>query len=383
MRILYVDQTGQMGGGELSLLDVIKHSAHQAEIVLFADGPFRHALEAINVPVHLLSLGKADAIRRESGLASILSGGPSLVALRKDLASLARGFDVIYANSQKAFVISAFARHKGQTLIWHLRDMLTSDHFSSLTRKAAVLAGNFAASAIVMNSEAVRDCFVKAGGKREKTFVVYNGISPAPFEAVQEGDVDRLRSELGLENKFVVGVFGRLTPWKGQHIAIEALSRLPETHLLIVGEALFGEQAYSDDLRALARVLRVEDRVQFLGFHQDISTLMKLTDVVVHSSTAPEPFGRVIVEAMLSNRPVIATRAGGVIEIIEDGKTGLLVEPSSVSELSTAIERLRTDAAFAEGLTIEAKRRAIRAFSIGAMRMGIQQVLTTARASGF
>jgi glycosyltransferase involved in cell wall biosynthesis len=380
MRILYVDQTGQLGGGELSLLDVIKNSAHEAEIALFDDGPFRVALEELNVRVHLLSLGKADTIRREAGLGSILSCGPALLSLRNQLASLARGFDVIYANSQKAFLISALVRQPGQILIWHLRDMLTADHFSPLMRKAAVMAGNVAASAIVVNSEAVLESFVQAGGKRKKAVVVYNGISPEPFDSVQNSDVEKLRTQLGLEGKFLVGVFGRLSPWKGQHIVIDALCRLPETHVLMVGEALFGEQAYADELRTLARSKGVEDRVHFLGFRRDIPTLMKLADVVVHASTAPEPFGRVIVEAMLSDRPVVATRAGGVVEIIEDERTGLLVKPGSSSELSTAIERLRTQTAFTAELASAAKERAVRIFSISAMRLGIQQVLTAASA---
>jgi glycosyltransferase involved in cell wall biosynthesis len=375
MRILYVDQTGQLGGGELSLLDVIKSSGHEAEIALFSDGPFRRALEDLHVPVHMLSLGSAQTIHREAGLGSILSGGPAIVALRNELASLARGFDVIYANSQKAFLISALARHKGHELIWHLRDMLTADHFSPLMRKAAVLAGNFAASAIVANSEAVRDSFVKAGGRPKKVVVVYNGISPEPFEAVQDCAVEKLRSQMGLDGKFLVGVFGRLSPWKGQHIVIDALCDLPDTHILLVGEALFGEQGYADDLRSRARSKGVEDRVHFLGFRRDIPTLMKLTDIVVHASTAPEPFGRVIVEAMLSGRPVIATRAGGVIEIIENERTGLLVAPGSASELLTAIKRLRTRGTFTDQLTSAAKDRATHVFSVAAMGLGIQQVL--------
>lgn len=378
MRILYVDQTGELGGGELSLLDVIKHTGYSAEVALFSDGPFRCELEALNVPVHLLSLGKANAIRRAAKLGSVLCGAATLFTLRNELSSVARGFDVIYANSQKAFLVSSLARRKGQTLIWHLRDILTVDHFSPLVLKAAVLAGNIAASAIVVNSEAVRDSFVKAGGKRGKAVVVYNGFSPEAFAAVKDSEVETLRAELGLEAKFVVGVFGRLTPWKGQHIVIDALSRLKDTHALIVGEALFGEQEYAADLRTRAQSHGIEDRVHFLGFRRDIPTLMKLVDVVVHSSTAPEPFGRVIVEAMLSGCPVIATRAGGVMEIIDDERTGLLVEPGSVVELSAAIERLRIQTRFTVGLASAAKDRATQSFSIAAMRIGVQNVLNTA-----
>ena len=378
MRILYVDQTGQLGGGEISLLDVIRNSGHDAEVALFSDGPFRRALEQMHVPVHLFSAGKAGAIRREANLASILSSGPNLMALRRQLAALTPGFDVIYANSQKAFLLSAAARQKGQPLLWHLRDMLTAQHFSPFLRRAAVLTGNFAATAIIVNSQATRDSFLQAGGRPQKTYVVYNGIDPLPFNTVSDLELQQLGQQIGVTGKFTLGVFGRLTPWKGQHIVIDALASLPGVHLLVVGGALFGEDAYSDSLRAQALRLGVDQRVHFLGFRQDIPTLMKLVDVVIHSSIAPEPFGRVIVEAMLAARPVVAARAGGALEIIQQGDTGLLVEPGSVSELAAAVEQLQTDRNLYQRLAAAGFQRATRVFSVDAMMAGIEKVITTA-----
>ena len=92
---MYVDQTGQLGGGELSLLDVVRHSSHKAEVTLFSDGPFREALEEIGTPVHLLPLGKAGNVHREGGVLSVLSAVPDYVALRTRLIDLSEGFDVI------------------------------------------------------------------------------------------------------------------------------------------------------------------------------------------------------------------------------------------------------------------------------------------------
>jgi len=375
LKILFVDQTGQLGGGELSLLDVIKHGHHQSEIVLFSDGPFRRALEDIHVPVHVLSLGSAGKISRDDKLSAIVSGVPALFKLRNELASKARGFDVLYANSQKAFLLSALARRRGQPLIWHLRDMLTADHFSPIMRRAAILAGNLSASAIIMNSEATRQSFLSAGGKGTNTAVVYNGIDGEPFRSIADADIKKMRSELGLEGKFVVGVFGRLAEWKGQHILIQALASLSEVHAIIVGEALFGEQSYANGLQHLAQSQGVDDRVHFLGFRRDIPVLMKVVDVVIHSSTAPEPFGRVIVEGMLAGRPVIATRAGGVTEIVQDLVTGLLVTPGSTKELAEAITRLRTDSQFSRELVEAASTKASSVFSTRAMINGIQEVL--------
>jgi glycosyltransferase involved in cell wall biosynthesis len=104
-----------------------------------------------------------------------------------------------------------------------------------------------------------------------------------------------------------------------------------------VGDALFGEQAYAATLHARAAQPDLAGRVHFLGFRSDIPALMCSMDIIAHTSTAPEPFGLVIVEAMLARRPVIATAAGGALEIVLRQQTGLLVAPGSIAELHDAL----------------------------------------------
>lgn len=377
MRILYIDQTGQLGGGELSLLDVIKHLQHPCEVVLFSDGPFRRALNDLGVKVHLLEAGGLESIRREGGMRAISSQLPSFFRMRKRLKAIARDFDILYANSQKAFIIAAVSRKSSQRLIWHLRDLLIPEHFNWVMRKAAVFAANFRASTVIANSNATKEAFIAQGGRAAKVEVVYNGLSGASFDAVCEDDVHKVRTELGLEGKFLIGTFGRLTPWKGQHIVIDALASNPDVYALIVGDAIFGEEDYADQLRLLARTRGVEHRTRFLGFRRDIPILMKSVDVVVHSSVAAEPFGRVIVEGMLAEKPVIATRAGGALEIVRDGITGLLVEPGSAHELSDAIVAFHKNRDFALQVAKRAKDEAGKLFSIHAMIKTLNRILST------
>jgi glycosyltransferase involved in cell wall biosynthesis len=376
VKVLFVDQTGQLGGGELSLLDIVRGTSHTAEVVLFSDGPFRKLLEEIAVPVHLLTAGSAGEVRREAGIAALLSAGPAFVALRNKLAKIAKGFDVIYANSQKAFLVSALAKRSGQPLIWHLRDMLQADHFSSIMRTVAVFAGNHAADLVISNSQATLDSLIASGGKREKSIVVYNGISPDSFDAFSCSMVEELRRDLGWQGKFVVGAFGRLSPWKGQHVLIEAVAGLPGVHVAIIGDALFGEKEYVESLHALVRKYELSDRVQFLGFRRDIPQLMRSVDIIAHTATAPEPFGRVIVEGMLACRPVIATRAGGAVEILTDGETGILVTPGNAEELQKAIIRFQTDADFLTQLARQGRQSALSDFSVEKMIRSIDTTLT-------
>jgi glycosyltransferase involved in cell wall biosynthesis len=222
-----------------------------------------------------------------------------------------------------------------RSLIYHLHDIVSSDHFSATNHRIIITLAN-RSSLIIANSQASRDAFIQAGGCADCIHVVYNGFRPENY--IQAAERDRLRQQLNLSNRFVVGNFSRLSPWKGQHVLIEALSQCPtNVCALLVGDALFGEDDYVAKLHQLAKTLGLEDRVQFLGFRHDIPQLMAACDLVAHTSTVPEPFGRVIVEAMLCGTPVIASAAGGAQELLENGRTGWLCPSGDVHSLAELI----------------------------------------------
>ncbi len=375
MNISYIDQTGQLGGGELSLLDWLRVSPQDARVILFEDGPFRPLLEELGIPVEVLPLAGLKEVRRESGSLKLVSTLPALLSLRKRLAERALQADVLYANSQKAFFLAAFAKRTGQPLVWHLRDILTGDHFSPILRKLAVTAGNRFATAIIVNSKATADAFVAAGGRAEKVHEVPDGVSARPFDEVDPDTVTRLRQELCPPGKTMVGVFGRLAEWKGQHILLEAAMGLPDVHICIVGDALFGEQLYAKTLQERASRVDLAGRVTFLGFRRDIPALMKCMDIIAHTSTVAEPLGRVILEGMLASRPVIATRAGGAAEIVTDRKNGISVTPGSVTELFNAIKLLCDDHELSAALASAGRLHAESAYSMEIMADRVRQVL--------
>jgi glycosyltransferase involved in cell wall biosynthesis len=132
-------------------------------------------------------------------------------------------------------------------------------------------------------------------------------------------------------------LIGRISPWKGQHVFLRAaarvLKRFPEARFVIAGAAIFGEEAYEKQLHRLVRELAIADQVDFLGFSTDVPSVIEGLDVVAHASTLPEPFGQVIIEAMASAKPVVATLGGGVTEIIDDNITGLLVPMGDDQEM--------------------------------------------------
>jgi glycosyltransferase involved in cell wall biosynthesis len=209
-------------------------------------------------------------------------------------------------------------------VVYHLRDILSTDHFSVTNIKVAVFVANYFSRLVITNSHATAQSFIQAGGKKELVEVIYNGFDPKVYHP-SPADRQRLRQDLNLQDKFVVGQFSRLSPWKGQHVLLEALAQCPESVVgLFVGDALFGEDEYVQQIKQQVQDLGLTDRVHFLGFQSDVANLMGACDVVAHTSTAPEPFGRVIVEAMLCEKPVIAAAAGGAAELITHGETGLV-----------------------------------------------------------
>jgi glycosyltransferase involved in cell wall biosynthesis len=379
-RILIVDQTGQLGGGELSLLDFVRHRRERCDVLLFSDGPFRERLEQAGVSV-TVERGSSDvlAISREQNLWTSLKAAPSLAYLVWVVARKSRHSRLLYANSQKALVVSAIASAiNGRPLVWHLRDMLTANHFSAAMRTIAVRLANWRANCVIANSQATADAFVAAGG-RCRTVVIHNGIDPVPFANVDAGRARaELRGAIGCGDSPLVGVFSRLAFWKGQHIAIEAARSMPDVHVVLVGGALFGEQADEDRLRRQADDGDVRGRVHFLGFRNDIPALMSAVDIVLHTSVSPEPFGRVIVEGMMARKPVIATAAGGALEIIEDGVTGLLVAPGDAGALAAAIHALLASPDEGANLARRGCESALRKFSIKSYLDAIDEVIEVA-----
>lgn len=376
MKILFLDQSGKPGGAELCLIDIAKPYRDSCLVGLFADGSFRQLLEEQYIPVQVLRNQPLE-VRKESSFVQSLSIVSSLIPLIIQVAKKATKYDVIYANTQKALVVGALASLLcRRPLVYHLHDILSLDHFSKSNLKIAVTLANARASLIIANSIASKAAFVAAGGRKEITEIVYNGFEPELYRS-KENNHQQLKQQLGFEGKFIVGHFSRLSPWKGQHILLEALTQCPENvTAMFVGDALFGEQDYAQKLHAKVAELGLTERVRFLGFRSDIVELMNICDLVAHTSTSPEPFGRVIVEAMLCGRPVVAAEAGGVVELVEHGVTGWLVPPGDVTVLAEVMSSCRNQPESTAAIAQKAQIQASERFNLTTINQQLAQLLS-------
>jgi len=371
--ILFVDQTGKLGGAELCLADLAVHLRERSAVLLFEPGPFQRLLEegGVNTIVVGERVGgpvlPTNVSKKSKAMAYVLAF-PAFLGLLIRTLRVARAFDVLYANTAKALVITALVgRILRKPFLFHLHDILSAEHFNPFNRWLLVTAANFA-TGIIANSEATAEAYRQAGGRNRNLTVVPNGFLIERFssDSLTSETLTSLRKAIGSEGKPLVGMFGRITEWKGQRILIQALAKLPEVRAVIVGDAIFTEedQEYKRGLANLAEQLNVADRVHFAGFQSDILPFLKAVDLVVHCSVSPEPFGRVIVEAQLAGKPVIATRCGGPAEIIEDGVSGILVDPGDSGALVSAIGKLLTNRRWAEMLARSGRDAAAQRFAL-------------------
>lgn len=164
---------------------------------------------------------------------------------------------------------------------------------------------------------------------------------------------DKKRTE-----EFNVGIIGRLTPIKGHLHFIKAMAKVaravPRLKLWIIGDAPISREAYKEQIQVLVRRLGLEHCTQFLGTQRDIPAILASLDLLVLPTTTQEAFGRVIIEAQAAGVPVIATKVGGIVDIIEDEKTGLLVPPADPSSIAEAAIRIFKDKQFATNLALAA-----------------------------
>lgn len=253
---------------------------------------------------------------------------------------------IVHSNNTAIIGSGIAARICKVPSIYHVREIIGEP---KIMRKLYPRLINYLADEILCISKAVAQMFLENYVPHYKVKIIYNGINLSCYEG--ELDSNKLKREFNLSpNSLLVGIVGRISPRKGHKYFIESarkvIDEVPEAKFFIIGWIESHAKVYTELLKKLKRQiyeLGLYKCVMLTGVRKDIPDIMSSLDVVVLASSskaAPEPFGRVVVEAMAAGKAIVATNEGGVPEIIEDGKTGLLVPPANSSEMAKAIIRL-------------------------------------------
>jgi glycosyltransferase involved in cell wall biosynthesis len=217
-------------------------------------------------------------------------------------------------------------------------------------------------------SQAIADWFRSTGVKIKAWDIVLNGIDLTEIGPMPEAR-PAMRRELGLpQDAYVAAILGRLTPWKGQETFLSALDSIasdyPRLWGLLVGDSNQHFVDFESALRAKAETGSMRGRVVFAGLRLDVNRVLSAVDVLVHASLEPEPFGRVVIEGMAAQVPVIASAAGAVPEIITHDRTGLLFTPGDEGSLGLQIKRLMDAPELSGQLAANARREVESRFAI-------------------
>lgn len=355
IRVVVVDHVARMSGAEIATERLLcalgpRVSAH---VVLGEDGPLVERLRGRRVEVTVLPLPdevrelRRDAADPRSIRSSTLSATGEYVWSLSRLLDTERP-DLVHTVSLKAALYGGVAGRLARLpIVWHIHDIVDPAHLPDRTVQMVRLAARTLPRLVLANSQATLDTLPAARRGR----VVPNPV-PVP-QHLAFPSTGRIRR---------VVMVGRIAPWKGQHVFLEAFAGAfpnpSQTRAVVVGSPLFGEERYRDRLESLAGVLQIRDRVDFVGQVDDIDAVVSQADVLVHCSVLPEPFGQVITEAMALGVPVVAADAGGPREIISDGVDGLLTAPGHVRELDLALSRLDLDPDLRQRLAAAGLRRA-------------------------
>jgi glycosyltransferase involved in cell wall biosynthesis len=366
--VLYLDHTAALSGAELALarlLGALDRTQVEPIVLLAEDGPLRELMAQQSIDTHVIPLSKnLREVRKDSlGLAGLVGQIRSLrgiwrYAQRISRFARQRRADLIYSNSLKSdFYGTVAARLAGVPIIWHIHDRIDDRYLPRMAVWLVRLLARHLPVCVVANSASTLETLKLKSGKR--TAIIAPGLTREHIERCWVAGRSNLIPQ--------IGIVGRIAPWKGQDVFLEAAALLLRegfpAHFRIVGSPLFGEEALERHLRELASNLGIQEHVEFLGF-SDVPAILRSLDVLVHASKIPEPFGQVIIEGLAAELPVIATDGGGAREVIENGRTGLLVPLGDARALAQALAQLLTQPERARCLAAAGRQHVLEHFTV-------------------
>ena len=380
--VLYVHSSSQLWGSDRCLyhmLKLIDRRMYQPCVILPRKGPLSERIEALDIDI-VYPLCMSIVYRFRNPMKCFFYFVKLFIeVIWLTILLKRRRIALVHVNTSSTIGPLIAARLCHVPAICHLREIRISPR---IIGRALVTTVNLLASHVISISKAVAD-FANTGWiKPLSSEIIHDGLDSPEYGGQKTDDRN---SVLGPSSSVfclppgckVVSVIGRITFWKGIHVFIDAakivLRNLPDTYFLIVGASDTKQSAkyqkrLEDDVRKLvvseAEPSAVSNHIIFTGFVNDIHEILHRTDVFVLPSVYPEPFGMIVIEAMLAGKPVVATSHGGPIELIEDGKEGFLVEPNDHRQLAEKIAVLIKDPSLCKEIGRRAQLRVARDFQM-------------------
>lgn len=276
-------------------------------------------------------------------------------------------YDVVHTHNSKAGILGRIAaKCSGVPIVIHTMHscVFRYPNLNKIQRRFYLILEKFAAlltDKIVTISRSLEEEFINAGVAPAGKFVtIYSGIDIEKFRRVF--DAGRKRKEFGIKpDELVVGTVARLAPGKGHKIFLQAASRVVQD-VSNVKFMIVGDGPLREELVGISKELRIYEKCVFTDFRRDVEQIVSIFDVSVLASFY-EGMGRVLLEAQALGRPVVATKVGGIPDIVNDGVTGILVPAGDDGALAGAVIKLLKNEALRKRMGDEAKKWADFRFS--------------------
>lgn len=367
--ILFVHHSAGLYGADkmlLSLVEGIDKQCFHAIVLLPVEGELLSALHDAGIEVHvvpLLRLGRASMSVR--GLFELFLGViPSLRAMNRVLQG--RTISMVHSNTLAVLSGALWARWRGLTHVWHVHEIVEQPR---IARHLFPWLLRLFADAVACNSDATRRWLLDVQpGMAQRSRTIWNGIDRTVPPDVQAAQGLRHRLKLAPGTVLLL-LMGRINRGKGHQLMLQAAERLQQMgvtqmHYLIAGSAPPGQEHLLTGLQQRIAASVVADKISVINFQHNVWPVWDAADIVLIPSTLPEAFGMVAVEAMLASKPVIASAQGGLLDIIEDGVTGLLCPVNDVDTWAAAIHSLVRNSAQREQMGQAGQVRALRHFAL-------------------
>ncbi len=379
IRILNVIPDERLGGPQYRVLQVAKELQGRDFVTIVAtpkgDRAFAKLLEEADIAGYQLGNFK----RLPSSLApfGILKWFLFLIPGLVSLIRLIRRerIDIVHANGAMSLQAPLAARISGRKLVWHLNDTFSPKLLRFLLRPAFCLLPH----KLALASEAVGEYYLGDSGLIKKSSVLYPPIDTSRFFP-DETRVEEYRKEFGIaENENIVGLIGNINPEKGHEYFISAAqtikNKFPRVKFLVVGKKLETQEQYWQELQSMISRLKLADDVILTNYRTDIPQILNLMDVFVLASTS-EAAPIAVLEAMACGKPIVATRVGGVPELVIDGETGIVVTPGDPEAIAETVLYFLNHVEKVNEMGSKGRLRAIERFDLSVCTKRHEQIYT-------
>ncbi len=353
MNVLQILPYLDVGGVERGTVDLARYltlNGHKS-VVVSGGGRLVRRLDEIGAWHYQLPVG------RKSPVTALLMVKRLSEIIRKE------NIDIVHARSRVPAIIG-FIAAKITTKIF-----ITTAHgyYNTHLASRAMSWGRFV---IVASREMARHMIEDFGTPYDRIRLIPRGVNLDEFKFAGR-DSMTAKDRAPKKRDFVIGMISRITPLKGHTDFLRAVSMVarttPAIKVLIVGEAPPSKARYREELEMLTRRLGISNIVKFMGAREDIPDILSELDVLVLPTKTPEAFGRVIIEAQAAGVPVVASRIGGIVDIIRDGENGLLSFPEDPRSIANAVSRLIKDEKAASSIAVKAREDVEKKYSLASM----------------